>query len=218
MLPPHYSNIRSLTRQSRRMTVHLLPNPSHALNIHTIMARPRAKKVPPPTRRDSPSPPSSPPLLHPILGSSEFPLLSQDDTTVLSQNRLSQDDTTFLSQNWVPENDSLHASADMDSIPAVFKAKTKSRSSHIWLPENGKEILVKGSPRWQCQRCKWLSISCNCLSPLTDMVLSRPKSINRCYLCDGNYQKCARASPVETSYRSGRNHHCRSRVGASDND
>jgi len=184
------------------MTVSLLPKPPHAL---TLMARPRAKKVLPQTRVYSPSPPSSPPLVHPTSESWEFPPLSQDGTPILSQNQ-------------VLGNGSLHASADTDSIPAVFKAKTKLRSSHIWLPENGREVLVNGIPRWQCQRCKWLPLSCHCVPPLTSVVPSRPESINLRHLCHGNYQKCACASLVETSHRPGRNHHCWSCVRASAND
>ena len=71
-------------------------------------------------------------------------------------------------------NDSLHASTDTDSIPAVFKAKTKLRSSHIWLPDNGKEVLVEGIPRWQCQRCKWLPVSCHCVLPLSNVLRTGP--------------------------------------------
>ena len=170
------------------------------------MARPRAKKVLRQRCVNSPSSPSPPPLVHPRSESWEFPPLSQDGTPVLNRNQVSG-------------SDSLHVSADTDSIPAVFKAKNKLRSSHIWLPENGKEVLVKGISRWQCQRCKWLPLSCHYVPPLTNVVVSRPESINRRHLqCHGNYQKCACASPVETLHRSGRNHHCRSWVRASAND
>ena len=142
------------------------------------MARPRAKKVLRQRCDNSPSSPSPPPLVHPRSESWEFPPLSQDGTPVLNRNQ-------------VPESDSLHVSADTDSIPAVFKAKNKLRSSHIWLPENGKEVLVKGISRWQCQRCKWLPLSCHYVPPLTNVVVSRPESINRRHLqCHGNYQKC----------------------------
>jgi len=41
---------------------------------------------------------------------------------------------------------------------------------------------VKGIPRWQCQRCKWLLLSCHCVPPLTNVVPSRPESINRRHL------------------------------------
>jgi hypothetical protein len=149
------------------------------------MARSRAKKVPSQTRVDRPPPPSSPPI--PRSASWESPPLSPVPPVP--------------SQSQVLENESLHASADTDSVPSVFKAKTKVRSSHVWLPENGKEVLVNGILRWQCQRCKRLPPSCYCVSPLTDRILSRPKSINRRYLCHGNYQKRACTSPVKTCDR-----------------
>jgi len=43
---------------------------------------------------------------------------------------------------------------DLDSIPDVFKAKKKVRSSHIWLPENRIEYVVNGVDWWKYQRCE----------------------------------------------------------------
>jgi len=34
---------------------------------------------------------------------------------------------------------------DANSIPGIFTAKKKARSSHIWLPKNGLECTVSGS-------------------------------------------------------------------------
>jgi len=57
------------------------------------------------------------------------------------------------SRDPIDDSDSVAEVLDQDSIPDVFKAKKKVRSSHIWLPENGIECVVDGVDRWKCQRC-----------------------------------------------------------------
>jgi len=42
----------------------------------------------------------------------------------------------------INDSDSVAEILDLDSIPDVFKAKKKVRSSHIWLPENGIECVL----------------------------------------------------------------------------
>jgi len=39
-------------------------------------------------------------------------------------------------------NDSVEELLDANSIPGIFAAKKKARSSHIWLPENGLECTL----------------------------------------------------------------------------
>jgi hypothetical protein len=46
-----------------------------------------------------------------------------------------------------------------DNIPAVFLAKKKVRTSHVWLPENGEEVAIDGQPRWKCNRCTYFLLS-----------------------------------------------------------
>ena len=42
------------------------------------------------------------------------------------------------------DKDSVEALEDADSIPGVFMARRKARSSHIWLPEDGLECTING--------------------------------------------------------------------------
>ena len=49
-------------------------------------------------------------------------------------------------KHWIEDdNDSVEELLDANSIPGIFTAKKKARSSHIWLPENGLECTVNGS-------------------------------------------------------------------------
>ena len=70
---------------------------------------------------------------------------------LIATTRRPTDDT----QNKQMENDedSVEAVEDANSIPEVFMARRKARSSHIWLPENGIECTINGVVRWKGQRC-----------------------------------------------------------------
>ena len=49
-------------------------------------------------------------------------------------------------KHWIEDdNDSVEELLDANSIPGIFAAKKKARSSHIWLPENGLKCTVNGS-------------------------------------------------------------------------
>ena len=38
-------------------------------------------------------------------------------------------------------------------IASIFLEKKKNRSSHVWIPANGQEVVVDGKFRWRCNRC-----------------------------------------------------------------
>jgi len=77
--------------------------------------------------------------------------LTATNAPLIAANLHPTDDT----QNRQIENDkdSVEALEDADSIPDVFMARRKARSSHIWLPENELECTINGFVRWKCQRC-----------------------------------------------------------------
>jgi hypothetical protein len=64
-------------------------------------------------------------------------------------------DTYTNERDPIEDSDSMAEVHDQDSIPPIFKAKKRQRSSHIWLPENGVECVVDGVDRWKYQRCEW---------------------------------------------------------------
>jgi hypothetical protein len=49
------------------------------------------------------------------------------------------------------------AEPDTVTIPPVFQAKKKQRSSHVWHPDNGEEVTIDGEGRWKCNRCRGMT-------------------------------------------------------------
>jgi len=65
------------------------------------------------------------------------------NTPLVESNPRPSDNTT--NKQIEDNNDSVEELLDANSIPGIFRAKKKARSSHIWLPENRLECIVNGS-------------------------------------------------------------------------
>jgi len=103
----------------------------------TIMPRPRAKKS---NKATAPLHSSSREVIRMIRPS---PRVSHAGSSESSA------DAYTNSRDPIDDSDLAAEVLDQDSIPDVFKAKKKVRSSHIWLPENGIECVVDGVDRWK---------------------------------------------------------------------